>query len=79
MKRELVSYEKILSNEGCSTPDRSECRIPEQLECPPPPKKRSFRSGKKGNQSSSKKGYFHPPELDLELLFTVGPRQQACA
>ncbi|KDP42234.1 hypothetical protein JCGZ_02964 [Jatropha curcas] len=67
--------EKEGSCDGCATPKRRECRIPEPRECPPPPKKRPLRVGKK--KEPPKNGYFQPP--DLELLFAMNSRNQACA
>ncbi|XP_022983341.1 cyclin-dependent protein kinase inhibitor SMR4 [Cucurbita maxima] len=63
--------------EECSTPTRWECRIPAVFNCPPPPppkKKKAVGSGKK--REPPKHGYFQPP--DLEALFSVPPRREAC-
>ncbi|XP_023528630.1 cyclin-dependent protein kinase inhibitor SMR4 [Cucurbita pepo subsp. pepo] len=63
--------------EECSTPTRWECRIPAVFNCPPPPppkKKKAVSSGKK--REPPKHGYFQPP--DLEALFSVPPRREAC-
>ncbi|XP_038905412.1 cyclin-dependent protein kinase inhibitor SMR4 [Benincasa hispida] len=61
--------------EECSTPTRWECRIPAVFNCPPPPKKKIGTDGKK--RDPPKHGYFQPP--DLEALFSVPPRREACA
>ncbi|GKV05862.1 hypothetical protein SLEP1_g17817 [Rubroshorea leprosula] len=60
--------------EGCKTPKHRECQIPVASECPPPPRKKSY-GGKK--QDPPKNGYFQPPDLDA--LFALPPRGQACA
>ncbi|WOL09280.1 hypothetical protein Cni_G18033 [Canna indica] len=63
---------------GWETPRRAECRIPAApIRCPPPPRKKSpaLASGKR--RDPPKNGYFHPP--DLELLFAMAPRREACA
>ncbi|KAK8581566.1 hypothetical protein V6N12_071784 [Hibiscus sabdariffa] len=64
--------------DGWSTPTRRECRIPSVEECPPPPppKKKPFTFGKK-RPLPPKNGYFQPP--DLEMVFSMGTRRQACA
>lgn len=67
-------------NEGCSTPERWECRIPVGLAPPPPPKKKkttAFSIGKK-TKEPPKNGYFRPPDLE-EIFFKLESRRQACA
>ncbi|XVE59286.1 hypothetical protein DITRI_Ditri05aG0033700 [Diplodiscus trichospermus] len=62
--------------EGWSTPTRMECRIPSvKASPPPPPKKKPFSFGKK--REPPKGGYFQPP--DLETIFSMETRRQACA
>lgn len=61
---------------GCATPRRSECRIPVALGPPPPPKKKPFAFEER-KSDPPKNGYFQPPDLDL--LFAMAPRRQACA
>ncbi|KAK3226350.1 hypothetical protein Dsin_006212 [Dipteronia sinensis] len=58
--------------ETCTTPKKH--RIPVLSVCPPPPKKKSV-GGKK--RDPPKNGYFQPPDLDS--LFTMPPRREACA
>ncbi|OAY57857.1 hypothetical protein MANES_02G130300v8 [Manihot esculenta] len=78
MKREGSSEKSVImkadndGEHGCTTP---RCRIPEPKVCPPPPKKKPFMLV--GKKTEPKSGYFQPP--DLELLFSVGSRRQACA
>ncbi|KAK6942980.1 hypothetical protein RJ641_028357 [Dillenia turbinata] len=60
------------SEEACTTPKRSECRIPAVLECPPPPKKKKSENQKR---DPPKNGYFQPPDLDA--LFSIAPRREA--
>ncbi|KAE8692451.1 hypothetical protein F3Y22_tig00110833pilonHSYRG00082 [Hibiscus syriacus] len=59
------------AEEGCTTPKH---RIPEAFKCPPPPKKKSQGVAKR---KPPKNGYFQPPDLDA--LFTMQPRPEACA
>ncbi|KAL5733200.1 hypothetical protein ACOSP7_032538 [Xanthoceras sorbifolium] len=61
--------------EGCRTPRHGGCRIPATFPCPPAPKKKPFNSTKQ--QGPPKNGYFQPP--DLEAIFAVAPRREACA
>ncbi|KAG0467663.1 hypothetical protein HPP92_019243 [Vanilla planifolia] len=61
--------------EGWETPKRGDCRIPSELPCPPPPRKRSPVVAMR--RDPPKGGYFRPP--DLEALFVVAPRSEACA
>lgn len=64
----------MAEQQECSTPRRRECQIM-VAECPPAPRKKPFSYGKK--LAPPKNGYFQPP--DLELVFTMAPRRQACA
>ena len=64
------------AGEGCRTPRHSGCRIPAALECPPAPKKKPFQGNNK-KQEMPKNGYFQPP--DLEVLFAIPSRREACA
>ncbi|EOY07489.1 hypothetical protein QUC31_011310 [Theobroma cacao] len=57
--------------EGCTTPKH---RIPVAFHCPPPPRKKSPGGAKR---EPPKNGYFQPPDLDS--LFTLQPRREACA
>nr|DAD28235.1 TPA_asm: hypothetical protein HUJ06_029703 [Nelumbo nucifera] len=59
--------------EGCETPKHRDCRIPMASVCPPPPRKKPIY-GKKRDPPTN--GYFQPP--DLELLFAIAPRREAC-
>ncbi|XP_068669483.1 cyclin-dependent protein kinase inhibitor SMR4-like [Aristolochia californica] len=61
--------------EGCVTPKHGECRIPALTICPPPPKKKPIVYAKL--RDPPKNGYFQPP--DLEALFALAPRREACA
>ncbi|XP_062171438.1 cyclin-dependent protein kinase inhibitor SMR4-like [Alnus glutinosa] len=61
---------------GCATPRRGECLIPVALVPPPPPKKKPFAFGER-KRDPPRNGYFQSP--DLELLFALAPRRQACA
>ncbi|KAE8099367.1 hypothetical protein FH972_017356 [Carpinus fangiana] len=54
------------SEDGCTTPKRSDSQIPATSVCPPPPKKKAV-SGR--IRDPPKNGYFQPPDLDA--LFTV--------
>ncbi|KAL0922400.1 hypothetical protein M5K25_006383 [Dendrobium thyrsiflorum] len=63
-------------DEGWETPKKMSCRIPSEIPCPPPPRKRSSPSSGKG-RDPPKGGYFQPP--DLEALFALTPRSEACA
>ncbi|OMO62026.1 hypothetical protein CCACVL1_23071 [Corchorus capsularis] len=85
MGGEMVSYEDVQMSsmvtmmqeeqDGLSTPTRGECRIPAEKACPPPPpKKKPFSFGKR--KEPPKNGYFQPPDLDM--LFAMGTRRQAC-
>ncbi|WJZ88932.1 hypothetical protein VitviT2T_008192 [Vitis vinifera] len=74
---EMIEYGNeaaMAEQEGCSTPKRRECQIG-VADCPPAPKKKPFSYKKK--LEAPKNGYFQPP--DLEFLFTMAPRRQACA
>lgn len=62
-------------DEGWETPKKMCCRIPSMVPCPPPPKKRSPATVKR--RDPPKGGYFQPP--DLEALFALAPRSEACA
>ena len=64
----------MAEKEGCATPRRRESQIT-VAECPPAPRKKPFSYKKK--HETPKNGYFNPP--DLELIFTIAPRRQACA
>ncbi|KAK6935830.1 hypothetical protein RJ641_032860 [Dillenia turbinata] len=69
------SYATAVVEDGCATPRHDGCRIRCDLMCPPPPKKKPL--GFEGQRRDPpKEGFFQPP--DLELLFTVPPRGQAC-
>ncbi|KAL2332148.1 hypothetical protein Fmac_019729 [Flemingia macrophylla] len=59
-------------NNRCSTPNRSDCRIPPSVAPPPPPKKKPFSFGTRKPQPP-KNGYFHPPQPDLDHLFSLPP------
>ncbi|KAE8661102.1 hypothetical protein F3Y22_tig00116939pilonHSYRG00243 [Hibiscus syriacus] len=59
------------AEEGCTTPKH---RIPEAFQCPPPPRKKSQGGAKR---KPPKNGFFQPPDLDA--LFTMQPRPEACA
>ncbi|PKA63227.1 hypothetical protein AXF42_Ash017695 [Apostasia shenzhenica] len=61
--------------ERWETPKRRECKIPAELPCPPPPRKRLPGPAKR--REAPKGGYFQPP--DLEALFAIVPRSEACA
>lgn len=63
----------VAAEEECSTPKRG---IPGRSAPPPPPRKKPLR-GCAGKRKPPKNGYFQPP--DLEQLFTVRPRPEACA
>ncbi|KAF8395143.1 hypothetical protein HHK36_019084 [Tetracentron sinense] len=63
-----------MMEEACTTPRHGKCRIPAVLVCPPPPKKKPVY-GKQ--RDPPKKGYFQPP--DLEVLFAIQARREACA
>ncbi|KAJ9160139.1 hypothetical protein P3X46_025570 [Hevea brasiliensis] len=63
-----------VDHEGCKTPRRRESRIPAALACPPAPRKKPVFSKER---SPPKDGYFQPP--DLEALFMIAPRREACA
>ncbi|XP_077236899.1 cyclin-dependent protein kinase inhibitor SMR4-like [Tasmannia lanceolata] len=58
--------------DGCVTPKHG---VYTAMVCPPPPRKRTMVYGKRSKPP--KNGYFHPP--DLELLFALPPRREACA
>ncbi|KAJ8471089.1 hypothetical protein OPV22_025432 [Ensete ventricosum] len=62
---------------GWETPRRAECRIPAAIRCPPPPRKKSPAMAFGKRRDPPKNGYFHPP--DLEALFALAPRREACA
>ncbi|WOL11163.1 hypothetical protein Cni_G19924 [Canna indica] len=66
---------------GWATPKRGECRIPAAIRCPPPPRKKKWYPTAAGalgmRRDPPRKGYFHPP--DLEALFALAPRGEACA
>ncbi|XP_059643511.1 cyclin-dependent protein kinase inhibitor SMR4 [Cornus florida] len=64
-----------MTEEECLTPKHEECRIPAASVCPPPPRKK--KSERRMKPEPPKKGYFQPP--DLETLFAMGPRPEACA
>ena len=68
---------EVAVEEGWETPKRGEYRIPAVMPCPPPPRKRSPAAGYGKRRDPPKNGYFHPP--DLESLFAVAPRREACA
>ncbi|PIN25303.1 hypothetical protein CDL12_01953 [Handroanthus impetiginosus] len=61
------------ADEGCCTPKRG---IPGRSTPPPPPRKKPLRVSA-GKREPPKNGYFQPP--DLEQLFVVRPRPEACA
>ncbi|XP_072976312.1 cyclin-dependent protein kinase inhibitor SMR4 [Typha angustifolia] len=63
--------------EGWETPKRTECRIPAVFPCPPPPKKKAAAAAFGKRRDPPKNGYFQPP--DLEALFALAPRREACA
>ncbi|KAF3449173.1 hypothetical protein FNV43_RR09901 [Rhamnella rubrinervis] len=65
---------EVISDDECTTPKRRECRIPVMFVCPPPPKKKTVCGTKR---DPPKDGYFQPPDLDA--LFVMPPRRQACA
>lgn len=65
---------RLRMDEDCETPKRRECQIPEMLLCPPPPKKKAVGETQR---DPPKNGYFQPPDLDA--LFALPPRTQACA
>ncbi|KAI5665986.1 hypothetical protein M9H77_15839 [Catharanthus roseus] len=78
---EAAEFEVIMEEEaeGCSTPKREEYKIPMMSAPPPPPRKKRCDWGGGGmKKETPKNGYFNPPD-DLELLFTMPPRRQACA
>ncbi|XVF55261.1 hypothetical protein PTKIN_Ptkin06aG0022900 [Pterospermum kingtungense] len=58
--------------EGCTTPKHR--IVPEAFQCPPPPRKKLQGREKR---APPKDGYFQPPDLDA--LFTMQPRREACA
>ncbi|CAL9763463.1 unnamed protein product, partial [Musa acuminata subsp. burmannicoides] len=66
---------------GWETPKRGDCRIPAAIRCPPPPRKKKrcpTAAGALGKRRGPpRNGYFHPP--DLEALFVLAPRREACA
>jgi hypothetical protein len=62
------------AEEGCGTPTHSGCRIPAAFACPPAPKKKPVHVKL---QAPPKNGYFQPP--DLEAIFAMAPRGEACA
>lgn len=70
-----VEYEGMAMEEGCVTPKRGEFQIPVTSVPPPPPRKKRYAC--RGKKKPPKTGYFQPP--DLELLFAMPPRRQACA
>ncbi|OAY74151.1 cyclin-dependent protein kinase inhibitor SMR4 [Ananas comosus] len=63
--------------EGWETPKRVECRISAVLPCPPPPKKKKPPRALWKRREPPRNGYFQPP--DLETLFALAPRREACA
>ncbi|KAI3435354.1 uncharacterized protein J3R85_006293 [Psidium guajava] len=65
----------MAEEEGCATPKHEEYRIPPPSVCPPPPKKKK-PTGRK-MRDAPKNGYFQPPDLDA--LFSVAPKREACA
>ncbi|KAL5549879.1 hypothetical protein UlMin_000055 [Ulmus minor] len=71
---EVYEGSKMVEDDGCATPRRSEFRIPEVFVCPPPPKKKPVAGTKLQPPAN---GYFQPPDLDS--LFVMAPRHQACA
>ncbi|RWW45877.1 hypothetical protein BHE74_00048243 [Ensete ventricosum] len=66
---------------GWETPKRGDCRIPAAIRCPPPPRKKKrcpTAAGALGKRRGPpRNGYFHPP--DLEALFALASRREACA
>ncbi|KAK3406982.1 hypothetical protein EUGRSUZ_K03114 [Eucalyptus grandis] len=66
-----------MAEEGCVTPRHEECRIPPPSVCPPPPKKKKQEPAGGKRRDAPKNGYFQPPDLDA--LFSVAPRREACA
>ncbi|KAG6529276.1 hypothetical protein ZIOFF_011473 [Zingiber officinale] len=70
--------EKEPSGGGWETPKRWECRIPAALRCPPPPRKKRHATPLVGTRRAPpRNSYFHPP--DLEALFAMATRREACA
>ncbi|KAL8531436.1 hypothetical protein ACS0TY_008147 [Phlomoides rotata] len=61
-----------MAEEECCTPRRG---IPVRSEPPPPPRKKPLRDCS-GKRPPPREGYFQPP--DLEQLFAVRPRPEAC-
>ncbi|KAG2730315.1 hypothetical protein I3760_01G286300 [Carya illinoinensis] len=70
----VVGNERV-EEEGCVTPRHNDCQIPTALACPPAPKKKMALV--KHRNQPSKNGFFQPP--DLEVLFAMTPRREACA
>ncbi|CAL9088225.1 unnamed protein product [Musa textilis] len=68
---------KVGGTGGWETPKRAECRIPAPVRCPAPPKKKSPAVAFGKRRDPPKNGYFNPP--DLEALFALAPRREACA
>ncbi|RWV87661.1 hypothetical protein GW17_00050322 [Ensete ventricosum] len=68
---------KVGGTGGWETPKRAECRIPAPVRCPAPPKKKSPSVAFGKRRDPPKNGYFNPP--DLEALFALAPRREACA
>jgi len=69
----LEEMEEEMMNDivdGCSTPKRWECQIHTPLVPPPPKKKNPFSFGGR-KREAPKHGYFYPPHIDLEQLFTL--------
>ncbi|CAL9120110.1 unnamed protein product, partial [Musa textilis] len=66
---------------GWETPKRGNCRIPAAIRCPPPPRKKkrcpTAAGALRKRRGPPRNGYFHPP--DLEALFALASRREACA
>ncbi|GLT43841.1 hypothetical protein SLA2020_177710 [Shorea laevis] len=62
-------------DEGCRTPRHAAFRIPVVPPCPPAPMKK--REPAYVRRDPPKNGFFQPP--DLEVLFALVPRREACA
>ncbi|KAK6929362.1 hypothetical protein RJ641_005567 [Dillenia turbinata] len=71
---EKTSEELGMVEEGCKTPRHGGCRIPAASVCPPAPRKKMVCTKRR---DPPKNGYFQPP--DLESLFVISPRREACA
>ncbi|WOK96969.1 hypothetical protein Cni_G05677 [Canna indica] len=78
LRVELRGEEEMqMEMSGWETPKRAEYRIPAPVRCPAPPRKKSPAPAVGKRRDPPKNGYFHPP--DLEALFALAPRREACA